>query len=79
MLGLNFNIFDGGSTKAEVAKIDYQREQLLEQRQKLVDDIKLDVEKSWLDMQNAAERIKVNRDAVKQGEENLKINKAALP
>ncbi|MGO9015859.1 MAG: TolC family protein [Dissulfurispiraceae bacterium] len=75
MLGLNFNIFDGGSTKAEVAKIDYQREQLLEQRQKLVDDIKLDVEKSWLDMQNAAERIKVNRDAVKQGEENLKINK----
>jgi outer membrane protein TolC len=75
MLGLNFNIFEGGSTKAEVAKIDYQREQILEQRQKLVDDIKLDVEKSWLDMKNAAERIKVTRDAIKQGEENLKINK----
>jgi len=75
MLGLNLNIFDGGSTKAEVAKIDYQREQLLEQRQKLVDDVKLDVEKSWLDMKNAGERIKVTRDAIKQGEENLKINK----
>ncbi len=75
-LGLNFNIFNGGSTKAEIAKIDYQREQLLEQRQKLADDIKLDVEKNWLDMKNAAERIEVTRDAVKQGEENLKINKA---
>ncbi len=76
MLGLNFNIFNGGGTRAEMAKIDHQREQLLEQRQKLVDDIKLDVEKNWLDMKNAAERIKVTRDAVKQGEENLKINKA---
>ncbi len=75
MLGLNLNIFNGGSTKAEVAKIDYQREQISEQRQKLADDIKLDVEKSWLDMKNATERIKVTRDAVKQGEENLKINK----
>jgi len=74
-LGLNLNIFDGGSTKAEVAKIDYQREQLLEQRQKLVEDIKLDVEKSWLDMKNSGERINVTRDAIKQGEENLKINK----
>ncbi len=76
ILGLNLNIFDGGSTKAEVAKIDYQREQLLEQRQKLAEDIRLDVEKSWLDIQNAAERINVTRDAVKQGEENLKINKS---
>ena len=75
VLGMNLNIFNGGSTKAEVAKIDYQREQLLEQRQKLVDDIKLDVEKSWLDMKNAGERINVTRDAIKQGEENLKINK----
>ncbi len=76
ILGLNLNIFNGGSTKAEVAKIDSQREQLLEQRQKLADDIKLDVEKSWLDIQNATERINVTRDAVKQGEENLKINKS---
>ena len=74
-LGLNVNIFNGGITKAEIAKIDHQREQLLEQRQKLVDDIKLDVEKSWLDMKNAVERINVTRDAIKQGEENLKINK----
>ncbi len=75
ILGLNINIFSGGSTKAEIAKIDYQREQILEQRQKLVDDIKLDVEKSYFDMKNADERIKVTRDAIEQGEENLKINK----
>ena len=75
-LGLNINIFSGGETKAEMAKIDYQREQLLEQRQKLVDDIKLDVEKSWLDIKNARERIEVTRDAVQQAGENLKINKS---
>jgi outer membrane protein TolC len=75
MLGLNLNIFNGGSTKAEIAKIDYQREQLLEQRRKLVDDIKLEAEKNWLDMKNAGERINVTRGAIKQGEENLKINK----
>ena len=74
-LGLNVNIFNGGITKAEIAKIDHQREQLLEQRQKLAEDIKLDVEKSWLDMKNSVERINVTRDAIKQGEENLKINK----
>ncbi len=75
IVGLNINIFNGGSTRAEMAKIDYRREQILEQRRKLVDDIKLDVEKSYLEMKNAGERIRVTRDAVEQGEENLKINK----
>jgi outer membrane protein len=76
VLGLNINIFSGGYTKAQIAKIDYRREQLLEQRRKLVDDIRLDVEKSWLDMRNAGDRIGVTRDAVQQAEENLKINKS---
>lgn len=75
MLGLNLNIFSGGSTKAEMEKIDYQREQLLEQVQKLSDDIKLDLEKNYLDMKNADERIVVTKDAIGQAEENLRINK----
>lgn len=75
MIGLNFNIFNGGRTRAEVSKIDYQREQVLEQARKLAEDIMLDIEKSRLDMKDAGERVKVTKDAIDQAEENLKINK----
>lgn len=75
ILGANLNIFSAGSTKAEVSKVRYKRERLLEQRNKLVDDIKLEVEKNYRDMKNAVEKIKVIKDAVGQAEENLRINK----
>jgi outer membrane protein TolC len=45
-------VFSGGSTKAEVSKVRYKRERLSEQRNKLVDDIKLEVEKNyWIHIQ----------------------------
>jgi outer membrane protein TolC len=75
ILGVNLNVFSGGSTKAEVAKVLYQRQQLLEQKRKLIDDIKLEVEKNYLDLKNALEKIQVTKDAVGQAEENLRINK----
>ncbi len=75
IFGLNLNLFSGGSTKAEVAKIKYKRDQLLEQRNKLLDDIKLEVKINYLDMENAKEKIQVTKDAVSQAEENLRINK----
>ncbi len=74
-LGLTMNIFNGGSTRAEITKIGYRKERLLDQRRKLADDIKLEVEKSYFDMKSAMERIKVTKDAISQAEENLKINK----
>ncbi|WP_333652240.1 TolC family protein [Dissulfurispira sp.] len=74
-MGANLNIFSGGSTKAEVSKVRYKRERLFEQRNKLVDDIKLEVEKNYLDMKNAVEKIQVTKDAVGQAGENLRINK----
>jgi outer membrane protein TolC len=75
VLGMNINLFKGGSTRAEVMKIENQKSQLLEQRKKLLDDIKLEVEKYLLDMKNARERITVTKDAVQQAEENLRINR----
>ncbi|MDH5768653.1 MAG: TolC family protein, partial [Nitrospirota bacterium] len=47
----------------------------LEQRSKLLDDIKLEVKKNYLDMENAGEKIQVTKEAVSQAEENLRINK----
>jgi outer membrane protein len=75
ILGVNLNIFSGGSTKAGVSKVLYQKQQLLEQKRKLIDDIKLEVEKNYLDLKNALEKIQVTKDAVGQAEENLRINK----
>jgi len=73
--GMNLNLFSGGSTKAGILKIKQQRQKLLEQKDKLIDEIKLEVEKYMLDLKTANERITVTRDAVGQAEENLRINR----
>ena len=74
-LGLGINLFKGGKTEAEVAKIRFQRARLLEQRNRLVDEIRLEVEKYILDSKTARERVQVTKDAVSQAEENLRINR----
>ncbi|HKZ57038.1 MAG TPA: TolC family protein [Thermodesulfovibrionales bacterium] len=75
ILGIDLNLFSGGSTKAEVSKVLHRREQLLEEKRKLMDNIKLEVEKSYLDLKNALEKILVTKGAANQAEENLRINK----
>ena len=74
-LGMGINLFRGGETSAEVLKIESQRERLLEEKDKLLDDIKLEVEKYLLDANTAKERVDVTRGAVQQAEENLRINR----
>lgn len=75
LLGMTVNLFSGGSTKAELLKVDYQRTQLQEQSARLADEIRLEVEKNILDLKNAQERINVAKDSVGQAEENLRINR----
>ncbi len=74
-LGMNVNLFEGGATQAAVAKIKYQEDQTLKQRNKLEDDIRLEVERHILDLNNARARIDVNKSATDQAQENLRINK----
>lgn len=75
LLGMTLNLFSGGSTKAELMKVDYQKIQLQEQRARLADEIRLEVERNILDLRNATERISVTKDAAGQAEENLRINR----
>jgi outer membrane protein len=72
---MNISIFSGGSTKAELDKIRSRRMTFVVQRKKLVEDIRLELEKYYLDLANARERIEVTKTAVAQAEENLRINK----
>ncbi len=75
IVGLGINLFSGGSTKAEVQKVDHQRLRLLEEKNNIIDGIKLELEKYILDSKSARERIAVTKDAVEQAEENLRINR----
>jgi len=75
ILGIDLNLSSGGSTRAEVSKVKYSRNQLLEQKRQLIEDIQLEVEKSYREQKNALEKIAVTKDAMSQAEENLRINK----
>lgn len=74
-LGVNVNLFDGGRSLADLQKTKHRRKQLLEQRAKLADEIKLELQRYNLDLQNAYARILANQDASGQARENLRINK----
>ena len=75
MAGVSLNIFSGQSTRAGIVNIQQQREKLLEQKNRLEDDIKLEVEKYYLDVLSSKEKIAVTSGAISQAEENLRINK----
>jgi outer membrane protein len=74
-LGLSVNLYSGGSTKAEIMKLEEQKSKLLEEKNNLIDQIKLELEKFLLDSRTARERVAVTKDAVQQAEENLRINR----
>jgi outer membrane protein len=75
VLGMNINLFNGRGTSAEIIKIGHKREKLIEQKNRLLDGIRLEVEKYVLDAKTAREKIRVTENAVQQAEENLRINR----
>ena len=75
IVGMNINLLSGGSTQAGLAKIAGQRQRLMTERKKLIDDIRLEVERYYLEMVDAQEKMKVTKGAIVQAEENLRINK----
>ncbi|MDA8084840.1 MAG: TolC family protein [Nitrospiraceae bacterium] len=75
-LGVGINLFSGGSTSAELQKIAAQRGKLREQKEKLIEDIRLEVTRYVLASSTAREKIVVTKDAVRQAKENLRINRA---
>jgi outer membrane protein len=73
-VGMNINLLSGGSTRAELSKLTHQKLKLATERRKLIDDIKLEVERYYLEMINAGDKARVTKEAISQAEENLKIN-----
>ncbi|MDA8387708.1 MAG: TolC family protein, partial [Nitrospiraceae bacterium] len=75
IIGMGINLYGGGITRAEVARTGGEKSRLLEQRDNVKDDIRLEVKTYALDIEDALKRMDVTKDAVKQARENLRINR----
>ena len=74
-LGAKANVFDGGSARAEISTERYRQLQLREQKTKMVEDIKFEVENSYLGLKDAGEKVSVAKEAVAQSKENVRVNR----
>jgi outer membrane protein len=72
---MRYNLFNGGSTTAEVRKTEAARTRLAIERKRLAEEIRLELRKEYLEMANARERVTVTEKAISQAEENLRITR----
>ncbi len=75
IFGLQWSLFTGLDTRAQVRQARDKVEQLKVKRQDLDEQVRLDVQTAYLAVNETAERIQVTEKAVKQGEENLRLNR----
>jgi outer membrane protein len=75
IVGLKWSLFNGLDTRAQVQQAADKVEQLKVKRQDLSEQVRLDVQTAYLAVNETSERIRVTEKAVKQGEENLRLNR----
>jgi outer membrane protein len=74
IFGLQWTLFSGLDTRAQVAQSKLKVNQLQEQHKDLDEQVRLDVQNAYLSVRDTADRIRVTEKAVTQGEENLRLN-----
>jgi outer membrane protein len=74
IFGMQWSLFSGLDTRAQVRQAGQRLEQLHLRKQDLSEQIRLDVQTAYLALKETAERIRVTQKAVAQGEENLRLN-----
>ncbi len=74
IFGMKWTLFSGLDTKAQVTQAKLKVQQLQEQHKDLDDQVRLDVQNAYLKVKETSDRIRVTEKAVKQGEENLRLN-----
>ena len=72
-LGAKINLYDGGSNTAQMMKDRYQTKQLGEEKNKLVDDLRFEVDYGLLGLKDAREKLAVAKDALAQSGENVRF------
>jgi outer membrane protein len=74
-LGSTWDLFNGGLAKSEADKERFRQRGLFEQKAKLVEDIKLEIESSHRSFSDAQEKLSVARDAMAQVKENVRVTR----
>jgi outer membrane protein TolC len=74
IFGMQWTLFSGLDTRAQVSQARLQVNQLKERHKDLNEQVRLDVQNAYLQVKDTAERIRVTEKAVTQGEENLRLN-----
>jgi TolC family type I secretion outer membrane protein len=74
IIGMQWNLFSGLDTKAQVAQARERLAQLKVRHEDLTAQVRLDVQTSYLGLKETGDRIRVTEKAVAQGEENLRLN-----
>jgi outer membrane protein TolC len=74
IFGLQWSLFSGFDTRAQVRQAQQRLEQLHLKKQDLSEQVRLEVQTAYLGLKETAERIGVTKKAVAQGEENLRLN-----
>jgi outer membrane protein TolC len=69
---IQLNLFDGGRTRAEVARAAAQVRELEARERRLMLDIELDVRSAYLQLRDAEARLEVATKAIEQGRESLR-------
>lgn len=74
IFGMQWTLFSGLDTKAQVAQAKLKVSQLQEQQRDLDEQVRLDVQNAYLKVKETADRIRVTETAVTQGVENMRLN-----
>ena len=74
IFGMQWTLFSGLDTRAQVAQAKLRVNQLQEQHKDLNEQVRLDVQNAFLKVKETADRIKTTEKAVTQGAENLRLN-----
>jgi outer membrane protein len=74
IFGMQWTLFSGLDTRAQVAQARERLAQFKVQHQDLNEQVRLDVQTAYLSVRDTADRIRVTEKAVTQGEENLRLN-----
>ena len=73
VLGAKVDLYDGGAARAQLLKERARGKQLNEQKSKLDEDIKFEIEDSYYGLKNACEKVQVAKGALEQADENVRF------
>ncbi len=73
MLGLNWDLFDGGIARHQAASTVQQAAAVAAERDELRSRIQLQVRQAWLNERETRQRMAVTREALTQAEEGLRV------